>query len=1140
MSPSKFRVRVRFQPQVGLLEQRVLLSAQPTLTALRASAASALPGHPITLTATVSDFPPSGSTPNGGTLTFGDQYGSIASVPLINGVATLTTSSLAAGTYTFNASYGGTVDFAPSTTGTIVTAAGNGTAGYSGDNGPATGAELSRIFDPIGDPVMADTGNKVTPDKVALSPDAPAKVAPAPDALGVAVDSAGDLFIADQPNNVIREVVKATGNIITVAGNGTAGYSGDNGPAANAELNSPLGIAIDSAGDLFIADTGNNVVREVVHATGNIITVAGNGTAGYSGDNGPATDAELQDITGIAADSSGNLFIVDGFADVIREVVRSTGDIITVAGTGVQGSSGYNGPATDAALELPASIAIDSSGNLFIADRGNNLILEVVMATGNIITVAGNGTAGYSGDNGPATAAELNAPIGVAVDSVGDLFIADGNNNVIREVVKATGDIITEVVKATGDIITVAGDGTVGYSGDNGPATAAELDGLTGVAVDSAGDLFIADAGNNVIRQTTPAVVVAIRPDATLTALRASAASTLPERPITLTATVSDLTAGGVTPTGGMVTFSDQNGTIASEPLNDGVATLTTSSLALGTYTVTASYGGTLDFAPSTTGTIVTAAGNGNFGYVGDNGPVPFPVPFPGLNSPSGVAVDSAGDLFVAGYGNNVIREVVKATGEIITVAGNGTAGYSGDSGPATAAELDVPLGLAVDSAGDLFIADTGNNVIREVVKATGNIITIAGNGTEGYSGDNGPATDAELNAPYGVAVDSAGDLFIADTYNNVIREVVKATGVMISNKMIPFVVKPPGAIITVAGNGTTGYSGDGRPATAAELNGPSGFTVDSAGNLFIADSYNNVIREVVKASGDIFTVAGNGTAGYSGDNGPPTAAELNGPSDVAVDSVGDLYIADSNNNVIREVVKATGTIITVAGNGTTGYSGDNGPATAAELNFPTGVAVDSAGDLFIADYGNIVIRRTTPAVVVAIRADTTLTALRVSAASTLLEHPITFTATVSDLTPGGATPTGGMVTFSDQNGTIASEPLNDGVATLTTSSLAVGTYTVTASYGGTLDFAPSTTGTIVTAAGNGNAVTQATTDWRPLPSWLRRPTSPSTPRATCSSPTRATTWSARSSRRPATSLLSQVTAPPVTAETTAPRPPPS
>ncbi len=898
---------------------RTVLSAVSTLTAIRASVASALPGNPITLTATVSDFPRGGATPNGGTLTFGDQYGSIATVPLINGVATLTTSSLAAGTYTFNAFYGGNANFGPSATGTIVTAASYGTS-----------SNLAK----------AETVGKVTPDAPKIA---------SPDALGVVTDSAGDLFIADQPNNVVREIIKATGQNIIVAGNGTAGYSGDNGPATAAELNSPLGLAVDSAGNLFIGDTGNNVIREVVKETGNIITFAGNGTAGYSGDNGPATHAALQDLTGIAVDSKGDLFIADGLDDVIREVDRSNGNIITtIVGTGWQGSTGYNGQAYEATLEIPADVAVDSAGNVFISDRGNNYILEVEEESDDIIVVAGKGsifggTAGYSGDGGPATAAELNAPIGVTVDSVGDLFIADGNNSVVREVVKATGDIIT-----------VAGNGQPGDCGDGGPATAAELDGLTGVAIDSAGNLYIADGTNDVARETTPAVVVAIRPDATLTALRSSAASMPLGRSVTFAATVSDLTTIGTTPIGGAVTFNDQSGTIASEPLINGVATVTTSSLALGAHTVTASYGGSLDFAPSTTGTIITFAGTGLYGYEGDNGPASRAE----LEWPADVAVDSAGNLFIADITGDVVREVVRATGNIITVAGNGNEGDGGDNGPATTAELDFPASVAVDSAGDLFIAESNifnypgtNNVIREVVKATGKIITVAGNGTAGYSGDNGPANSAELNNPDGVAVDSVGDLFIADGDNSVVREVVKATG----------------DIITVAGNGTAGYTGDYGPATSAELNYPAAVAVDSVGDLFIADGNNHVVREVVKATGDIITVAGNGTDGYSGDTGPATAAELNSPSGVAVDSVGDLFIADGNNHVVREVVKATGDIITVAGNGTDGYSGDTGPATAAELNSPSGVAVNSTGNLFISDSNTSVVRQVTLPVTIAI-----------------------------------------------------------------------------------------------------------------------------------------------------------------------------
>ena len=370
-------------------------------------------------------------------------------------------------------------------------------------------------------------------------------------------------------------------------------------------------------------------------------------------------------------------------------------------------------------------------------------------------------------------------------------------------------------------------------------------------------------------------------------------------------------------------------------------------------------------------GDISTVAGDNNFGYTGNGGPATSAE----LNNPSGVAFDSAGDLFIADTDNDVIREVVESSttasalhvsvGDIITVAGNGTAGDKGDGGSATKAELDEPTGVALDSTGDLFIADQGNDVIREVLKSSGVIITVAGDGTSGYSGDGGLATKAELDEPTGVALDATGDIFIADEFNEVIREVVESQSVATADGVAV------GDIITVAGTHTGGftggYSGDGGPATNAELNDPTGVALDTAGDLFIADYDNNRIREVVESSGtatalgvavgDIVTVAGDGTAGFKGDGGPATKAELDSPSGVGVDAAGDLFIADSSNNVIREVVKASGDIITVAGDGTLGYGGDGGPATSAYLDYPWDMALDAAGDLFIADSGNNVIR---------------------------------------------------------------------------------------------------------------------------------------------------------------------------------------
>jgi Bacterial Ig-like domain (group 3)/NHL repeat len=444
-------------------------------------------------------------------------------------------------------------------------------------------------------------------------------------------------------------------------------------------------------------------------------------------------------------------------------------------------------------------------------------------------------------------------------------------------------------------------------------------------------------------------------------------------------------------------------------------------------------------------GDISTVAGDNNFGYTGNGGPATSAE----LNNPSGVAFDSAGDLFIADTDNNVIREVVESSttasalhvsvGDIITVAGNGTAGYKGDGEAATKAELDNPTGVAVDSAGDIFIADQGNDVIREVVKSSGDITTAAGDGTAGYSGDGAAATKAELDEPTGVAVDSAGDIFIADEYNQEIREVVKSSG----------------DIVTVAGDRAAayigGYSGDGGPATKAELNYPTGVALDSAGDIFIADEFNNRIREVVESQsaasalhvsvGDIVTVAGDGTSGYTGDGGPATKAELDNPTGVALDAAGDLFIADEGNDVVREASESSGHIVTVAGDGFPGYGGDGGPATQAELLGPYAAASDTAGDLFIADAGNNVVRE------VVATAAATNTGVTSSENPSPFAYALTFTATVSDTSNPGTTPTGTVQFTIDGNDYGGPVALVDGQASIGDGTLAAGAHSILAIY---------------------------------------------------------------------------------------------
>jgi len=349
-----------------------------------------------------------------------------------------------------------------SKSGTISTFAGTGAQGSSGDSADATKAELNY------------------PRKIAIS-------------------SSNEMYIADTGNDLVRKITEqsnSTYNIYRIAGSlisdsvaGNAGYSGDGGPSTAAQLDHPQGIALDSSGNVYIADTNNNVVRRIDHSSGIITTIAGTGTSGYSGDGQVAMSATLNHPMGISFNSNGDLFVADYGNHVVRKIAASTAVITTVAGTGTQGFAGDGAAATSGMLAYPADIALDASGELYIADSGNHRVRKVA-TDGTISTVAGNGTAGFTGDGGNATAAELSSPQGLALSSTGDLYIADYAVNVVRKV-------------SNGTITTFAGDGTSGYYGDGGKATDAELFVPSGIALDSSGNVYIADAGNNVIRKVT-------------------------------------------------------------------------------------------------------------------------------------------------------------------------------------------------------------------------------------------------------------------------------------------------------------------------------------------------------------------------------------------------------------------------------------------------------------------------------------------------------------------------------------------------------------------------------------------------------------------------------------------------------------
>ena len=425
----------------------------------------------------------------------------------------------------------------------------------------------------------------------------------------------------------------------------------------------------------------------------------------------------------------------------------------------------------------------------------------------------------------------------------------------------------------------------------------------------------------------------------------------------------------------------------------------------------TAAYGQVSLPAP---GNIDTVAGYGTAGYSGDNGLATAA----DLYFPLSVAIDTAGNIYFAD--SQRIRKVTASTGIITTVAGNGTAGYSGDDGPATSADVSPDGGVAVDTAGNIYFAD--NQRIRKVTVSTGYISTVAGNGTQGYSGDGGAATNAEMNWPWGVAVDTAGNIYIADMDNERMRKVTAATGV----------------ISTVAGNGTQGYSGDGGQAASAEINSPSGVALDASGNIYFGNILSNCIRKVTASTGIISTVAGTGTAGFSGDGGLATSAKIYYPYGVAADAGGNIYFADEVNDRVRKVSASTGDISTVAGTGTTGYSGDGGAATSAQLYWPHGVAVDAAGNVYIADLDNDRIRA-----VAQIKATPSISV-------SCSPNPITYGSQNTNCTSsvsGGAT---GSVTWTINGGGWTTSSLSGGATSAGGfSGWSGGTYTIGVAYGG-------------------------------------------------------------------------------------------
>jgi sugar lactone lactonase YvrE len=630
-----------------------------------------------------------------------------------------------------------------------------------------------------------------------------------------------------------------------------------------------------------------HLVLPLLHAQApnTLISVAGGG--GLAG--GPALSAALPDIGSIASDGHGSGYGVSSITCVVYKYDPS-GNISVFAGNGVCNSAGDGGPATQAELRAPIAVTVGPNSNVYVADLGGNVVRMVNVATGIITTVAGNGNPAFSGEGGPATQAGVR-PNSIAFDPHGNLYIGDGRNHVIRRVDAVTG-IIT----------TIAGiPGQAGYSGDGGLATAALAGQPVGLVFDAAGNLFFAELVQCTIRRIDAVSGIITRYAGNLTCGYGGDGGPA------LNAVLHFMNQG-ILP---QLAFDLSGNLLITDQANNRVRQVTTA-----------------------TGVISTIAGTGTAGFSGDNGPATSAQ----LNFPSGILVNNSNQIFVADSFNSRVRRI-DTSQTIITFCGNGSIG---DGGPATSAILSPMNGVTHDTQGNLYIGDSSANLLRKVDTA-GNISTIAGIPfLNAPGGDGGPASAATLGFPSGLAFDGHGNLFIADPGNSEVRK-----------------ISTEGVISTYAGNAANpGNGGDGGPATQAQLLGPFGLGFDASDNLYIADLNNTNVRRVEAVTHVITTVAGNGTPGCSGNGGPATAANLGSPSNVKVDSQGNLFIADFGCALIWRVDHSTGIITTFAGNGSFPLSGDGGPATAAGIGSVWGLAFDGAGNLFLTDDFNQAIRR--------------------------------------------------------------------------------------------------------------------------------------------------------------------------------------
>jgi hypothetical protein len=908
---------------------------------------------------------------------------------------------------------------------------------------------------------------------------------------GVAVDGAGDLFIADSHHNRVREVYGSganAGNITTVAGNGNAGYDGTATVATSTSLNLPGAVAIDGAGNLYIADTNNNVIREVNLTSGSIRTIAGNSTPGYTGDTGAATSAELNSPQGIAVDPAGNVYIADTDNNAIREVNAATQTITTVAGdpTGVPGSSGDGGLATAAKLDAPYGVALDPAGNLYIADSGNNRVRKVG-TTGYISTYAGSANSGSLGDGGLATSAELDSPLGVACDPAGNVYIADARNYEVRKVSAATGNITTVAGSYTNSTY---GDGKTPYTYGNGQpgenytgngiATGAGIYAPYGVAVDAAGNLLIAEYFDHIIRDVfansatlffntelwqnsvsppqnqtiendgnAAMSLTAFTPDANAavdTAASSCSASVAVDGHCTLAVEFAPTDANPPNPLVGNVAVT---GDPADSPLNIAIVgqalPLNGAIVTLSSNLNPAAYGQTVTLNVS-----VAQAPTSNKGI--PTGTVTFTDTFGGATNPLGTTQT----LNASGNASLQLSNLAVGT-HVITATYSGSTYYaSSSSNPLSQViQEQVTVTLASSSPNDTStfgttVTFTANVAVSGGITPSGAVSFYNGATYLGTGSLNGSGV-----ATFGSASLPVGSNSITATYT----DVNNVTGT--SSPLIQIVKQQTAASLVSSLNPSI----FGSPVTFTATVVASGSIVPTGPVVFF-DGATEIGTGTLVASGTATAVASFQTAtlaagthtvsaSYGGDTNNFSSTSAGLIQTVNIASTTTTLAASANPAIAGKAVTFTATVVADSGvaAGTVRFYSGTTLLGSGTLN-GAGVASYSTATLAVGTYSITAAYQgnandsasTSAALTLSVVEATTAVRLVSNAPSILVTNPVTFTATV---TGNGATPTG-TVTFLDGTATLGSMALNgSGVATFTTSSLAVGTHNITAAYSG-------------------------------------------------------------------------------------------